>query len=154
MSVWSTHPMIDRKHSRRTWLTTVPGAIGFTAATGALLQGQQYHIGGSNFKLGIASYSFRKFSRTQAIQMTKQLGTPYLSVKDVQLSLNSTPEEIAAAKREFDAAGIVLVGCGVINFKEDTDADIRPKFEYAKRVGFPLITCMPSRNVLPKLEKY
>jgi sugar phosphate isomerase/epimerase len=139
--------------SRRTWLEAVPGAIGLSAAV-PLLSGQQYQIAGADFKLGIASYSFRKFSRAQAIQMTKQLGTPYLSVKDVHLPLNSTPEEIAAAKKEFDDAGIVLVGCGVINFKEDSDADIRPKFEHAKRLGVPLITCMPARNVLPKLEPY
>lgn len=86
--------------------------------------------------------------------MTKQLGTRYLNVKDVHLALNSTPAEIDAARKEFADAGIVLVGCGTIYFKEDSDADIRPKFEYAKRAGFPLIVAMPNRHVLPKLEKY
>jgi len=146
--------MFDPTCSRRTWLGTVPGAIAIAGTTSQMLRGQQYRLGGADFKLGVASYSFHKFSRAQAIQMMKQLGTPYLSVKDVHLPLDSTPEQLAAAKKEFDDAGIVLVGCGVINFKEDSDADIRPKFEYAKRVGFPLITCMPARNVLPKLEKY
>ena len=49
------------------------------------LRAQQYHIAGADFKLGVASYSFRKFSRAQAIEMTKQLGTPYLNIKDVHL---------------------------------------------------------------------
>ncbi len=143
--------MNDGTVSRRAWLGTVVPAAGIGAA---ILRGQEYRSGGADIKLGVASYSFRKFSREQAIQMTKQLGTPYLSVKDFHLPLNSTPAQLAAAKKEFEDAGIVLVGCGVITFKEDSDGDIRPKFEYAKRMGFPLITCMPARNVLPKLEAY
>src|SRR5581483_8653353 len=113
-----------------------------------------YHIAGAGFRLGVASYSFRKFSRAQAIEMTKQLGTPYLNIKDVHLPLTSTPDQIDAAKKEFMDAGIILVGCGTVYFKEDSDADIRPKFEYAKRAGFPLMVSMPNRDVLPKLEKY
>jgi sugar phosphate isomerase/epimerase len=139
---------------RRAWFRAVLGGVGLAAASTDTMHAQQYQIAGANFKLGIASYSFRNFSRAQAIQMTKQLGTPYLNVKSVHLPLNSTPEQIAAARKEFDDAGIVLVGCGVINFKEDSDSDIRPKFEYAKRLGVPLITCMPARSVLPKLGKY
>lgn len=146
--------MYSKLLGRRAWLRTVPGSIGLAAASTHVMRGQQYDIAGANFKLGVASYSFRKFSRAQAIQMTKQLGTPYLSVKSFHLPLDSTPEQIAAAKKEFDDGGIILVGCGVINFNEDSDSDIRPKFEYAKRLGVPLITCMPARNVLPKLGKY
>src|SRR5581483_1998621 len=114
--------------SRRSLLGGIPGAIGFTAASGAL-RAQQYHIAGAGFRLGVASYSFRKFSRAQAIEMTKQLGTPYLNIKDVHLPLTSTPDQIDAAKKEFMDAGIILVGCGTVYFKEDSDADIRPKFE-------------------------
>ncbi len=146
--------MSDESLHRRAWLKTLPIAAGVAAGASSVVNGQEFRIASADIKLGIASYSFRNFSRAKAIQMTKELGTPYLSVKDVHLPLNSTSEQIAAAKKEFDDAGIVLVGCGVINFKEDSDADIRPKFEYAKRAGFPLITCMPVRNVLPKLEKY
>ena len=139
---------------RRAWLRAMLGGVGLAAAGTPALHAQQYPIAGADFKLGMCSYTFREFSRAQAIQMTKQAGTPYLSVKSVHLPINSTPEEIAAARKEFDDAGIVLVGCGVIDFREDSDADIRPKFEYAKRLGVSLITCMPARSVLPRLEKY
>ncbi len=140
--------------TRRTLLQSMPGAVGLIAASPGALRGQQYHIAGADFKLGVASYSFRKFSRAQAIDMTKQLGTPYLNIKDVHLKLDSTPEQIDAAKKEFDDAGIILVGCGNVDFKKDDDADIRPKFEYAKRAGFPLIVCAPTPETLPKLEKF
>lgn len=142
--------MSEHSLTRRAWAGTVAGAIGMAGA----MRAQQYHIAGSNFKLGVASYSFRKFSRAQAIQMTKELGTPYLNVKDFHLALNSTPEQIEQAKKEFEQAGIILVGCGNVSFQKDDPADIRHKFEYAKMAGFPLIVCAPTPVTLPKLEPY
>jgi sugar phosphate isomerase/epimerase len=129
-------------------------SLALGAVASRLAPAQQYHIRGANFKLGVASYSFRKFPREKAIQMTKELGTPYLNVKDFHLALDSTPEQIDAAKKEFDEAGIILVGCGNVSFQKDDEADIRHKFEYAKRAGFPLIVCAPTHVTLPKLEKF
>jgi len=105
------------------------------------------------FKLGVASYSLRKFSRTQAIEMVKQLKTPYVSIKEFHLPISSTPEEIARGRKEFDDAGLIVLSGGVISFPKDDDADIRRKFEYAKLAGFPMITCMPTAKTLPKVEK-
>jgi sugar phosphate isomerase/epimerase len=148
--------MKNQNTSRRGFLGTsllgVPAAMALAA--GGSLEAQEYRIAGADIKLGIASYSFRKLKRTEAIAMAKQLGTPYLNVKDFHLKLDSTPEEIDAAKKEFADAGIILVGCGNVSFQKDDDADIRPKFEYAKRAGFPLIVCAPTAETLPKLEKY
>ena len=146
--------MFDYAVNRRAFLGTVPGVIGLAVAGRSAGSAQEYRIEGADLKLGVASYSFRKFPRAKAIEMTKELGTPYLNIKDVHLPLNSTPEQIDAAKKEFADAGIVLVGCGTVYFQKDDDADIRSKFEYVKRAGFPLIVCMPSRDVLPKLDKY
>ncbi|MBV9760643.1 MAG: sugar phosphate isomerase/epimerase [Acidobacteriaceae bacterium] len=139
--------------TRRRWMEGAGAAIAVSAG-GRSASAQQYHIAGADFKLGVASYSFRKFSREKAIEMTKQLGTPYLNVKDFHLALDSTPEQIDAAKKEFADAGIVLVGCGNVSFQKDDEADIRGKFEYAKRAGFPLIVCAPTAVTLPKLEAF
>ena len=128
--------------------------MGAATAAGALLRAQEYRVGGADIKLGVASYSFRKFARAQAISMTLELGTPYLNVKDFHLPLDSTPEQIDAAVKEFHDAGIVLVGCGNVSFDKDDEADIRHKFDYAKRAGFPLIVCAPTHLTLPKLEKF
>src|SRR3954447_2952403 len=146
--------MSDYKVNRRTWLGNISGALGAAALAPRFLEAQEYRIGGSDIKLGVASYSFRKFDRNQAIQMLKELGTPYLNVKDFHLKLDSSPEEIDAAKKEFADAGIVLVGCGNVSFQKNDETDIRSKFEYAKRAGFPLIVCAPTAETLPKLEKY
>jgi sugar phosphate isomerase/epimerase len=140
--------------SRRSFVGSIPAGIGLAALMGATGRAQEYRINSADIKLGVASYSFRKFSRAQAIAMTKQLGTPYLNVKDVHLPLTSTPEEIDAAKKEFADAGIILVGCGNVSFSKDDEADIRSKFVYAKRAGFPLIVCAPTHVTLPKLEKF
>ena len=139
------------KLTRRSLLAAIPGAAAVTAAK---LSAQEYKIGGADIKLGVASYSFRNFPRAQAIQMTKELGTPFLNIKDFHLKLDSTPEEIDAAKKEFADAGIILVGCGNVSFSKDDETDIRKKFDYAKRAGFPLIVCAPTAVTLPKLEKY
>ncbi len=145
--------MPSQSLSRREWLFCSSGALGLFAIADAA-KAQEYRIQGCDIKLGVASYSFRKFSREQAIRMTKELGTPYLNVKDFHLKLDSTPAEIAAARKEFAAAGIITVGCGNVSFEKDEDADIRHKFEYARLAGFPLIVCAPTHTTLPKLEKY
>jgi sugar phosphate isomerase/epimerase len=85
--------------------------------------------------------------------MVKQLGTPYISIKEFHLPIKSSPEEIARGRKEFADAGLIVLSGGVIQFYKDDEADIRQKFEYAKLAGFPMITCMPTAATLPKLEK-
>jgi len=107
-----------------------------------------------DLKLGIASYSFREFSRKLAIEDAQKLNVAYINIKDVHLPLGSTPDEIAKARAEFTKAGLTIVGGGNISFQKDDEADIRSKFEYAKLAGMPLIVCAPTHETLPKMEKY
>ncbi len=140
--------------TRRAWITKAAGVATGAALLPGGLAAQDFKIANADIKLGVASYSFRNFSREQAIQMTKELGTPYLNIKDFHLKMDSTPAQIEAAKKEFADAGITLVGCGNVSFQKDDEADIRSKFEYAKLAGFPLIVCAPTPVTLPKLEKF
>ena len=48
-------------------------------------------------KLGIATYTFRKFDLEKTLAMTRRAGLEYVCLKDFHLSLKSTPEEIAKA---------------------------------------------------------
>jgi sugar phosphate isomerase/epimerase len=146
--------MLEKSISRRKLLGTAPAAIALASSFRSPLSAQEYRIKGADIELGVASYSFRKFSRTQAIQMLKELGTPYLNVKSFHLPLNSSPEEIDAAKKEFADAGVIIVGIGNVDFQKDDEADIKSKFEYAKRLGAPLIVCAPTHVTLPKLGKF
>ena len=82
--------------TRRSWMTQAAG-VALLAQT--KIKAQEYKFPNADIKLGIASYSFRNFSREQAIQMTKELGTPYLNVKDFHLKLDSTPDQIAGREK-------------------------------------------------------
>lgn len=131
----------------------------FFGATAAALAASRAGSAGStpesgDLKLGIASYSFREFSRHLAIENAKKLNIAYINIKDFHLPLNSTPDEIAKARKEFEKAGLTIVGGGNISFQKDDEDDIRKKFEYAKLAGMPLIVCAPTHSTLPKMEKY
>src|SRR3982750_2526383 len=53
----------------------------------------------TDVKLGVASYSLRNFSRAEAIQMTKTLGTRYINFKSVHLPYDASPAEFSAARQ-------------------------------------------------------
>ena len=125
-------------------------ALAAAARTGFAASTEDPH----DFKIGVATYSLRKFTRAQAIPMLKQLNVKYIDIKDFHLPLTSTPDEIKAARKEFEDAGFIIEGGGNVSFSKDDEQDIRGKFEYAKLAGFPLIVCAPTHVTLPKLEKY
>jgi len=104
-------------------------------------------------RLGLASYTFRNFSRAQLIAFMKQLDVHDLNAKDVKDHLPSDPEGEAQALADYAAAGIRLHAGGTITFKDDDD-DIRAKFEYAKRANLPVIVVGdPTTTILPRIEK-
>lgn len=108
----------------------------------------------SGLKLGVASYSLRNFPRAQAIQMTSALGTRFINLKSVHLPYEASPAEIAGARSEIEAAGLQIVGGGMITFETDTDEGVRKYFDYARAAGMPVIvgTCKPA--VLPRIERF
>jgi sugar phosphate isomerase/epimerase len=109
----------------------------------------------SPIRLGLASYTFRNFSRAQTIGFMKQLNVFALNVKDVKDHLPMDPQEEAAALTDYAAAAIRLHAAGAIYFAKDEDADIRSKFEYCKRAGIGVIVAGdPARETLPRIEKF
>ena len=109
----------------------------------------------SAIRLGLASYTFRNFSRAQMIGFLKQLNVLALNAKDVKDHLPTGPQEEAAALADYAAAGIKLHAAGTIYFAKDEDADIRSKFEYCKRAGIDVIVAGdPAIETLPRIEKF
>lgn len=105
--------------------------------------------------LGLASYTFRNFTRAQLIGFMKQLNVNDLNVKDVKDHLPMDPEAEAKALADYAAAGIKLHAAGAIYFRQDEDADIRSKFEYCKRAGISVIVAGdPTPETLPRIEKF
>jgi sugar phosphate isomerase/epimerase len=106
-------------------------------------------------RLGLASYTFRNFTRAQMIGFMKQLNVLALNAKDVKDHLPTDPQQEALALADYSAAGITPHAAGAIYFPKDEDADIRAKFEYCKRAGISVIVAGdPAVETLPRLEKF
>lgn len=104
-------------------------------------------------KIGVASYSLRKFPRDKAIAALKQLNVKYVTIKDVHLARTDTPDQIRAARKEFEDAGITIMGGGTLTWKTADEAAMRKDFEYARLAGMPLVVCSPAPDTLDLLEK-
>lgn len=105
-------------------------------------------------KLGVASYSLREFSRSLAIKSIKQLNVNYVNIKEFHLPYNLKPEELEKGRKQFEAAGLKIVGGGTVTFSKEDDGDIRSYFEYSKHAGIPLMVSAPTARTLPMLEKF
>jgi sugar phosphate isomerase/epimerase len=106
----------------------------------------------AGLKLGITSYTFRKFNLEQALAMSKEAGVKYISLKDMHLPLKSTPAERQQARQQVEAAGLTLLGGGVIYMKNNAE-EIRGYFDYAKEAGMPTIICSPEPDALDTVEQ-
>jgi inosose dehydratase len=102
-------------------------------------------------KLGIASYTFRKFNLEKTLAMTKRAGLKYVCLKDMHLPLSAAPEKIAAAAKSVADAGLLLYGCGVVTM--NSEAQVAQAFDYAKAAGIKVIVAMPSAAMLAAVEK-
>ena len=121
----------------------------------ALAQERPAAVEASPVRLGLASYTFRNFSRAQMIGFMKQLNVFALNAKDVKDHLPMEPQAEATALADYAAAGIRLHAAGAIYFAKDEDGDIRSKFEYCKRAGIAVIVAGdPALETLPRIEKF
>lgn len=107
-------------------------------------------VGG--FKLGLTTWSLKSFQRSLAIKMIQQMQTPYVSIKEFHLPYRSTPEELAAGRKEFEKAGLHIIGGGVISLHEKNESSMRKYFQYAQTCGMPMMTCSPTHDNLKLLE--
>jgi sugar phosphate isomerase/epimerase len=102
-------------------------------------------------KLGVASYSLRKFSRAEAIKMLNTLQVEYVSIKSFHLPYEGSVAETAAGGDEFRKAGISVLSGGNIDLTDP--AKNRKMFEYAKAAGIPMMVCAPKKETLDQVEE-
>ena len=149
---------MNHETSRRNFLRS--GALAATAisCSGAIsVAAQDYTMQGqaTGIKLGLASYTFRDFTRAQLITYMKQLNLTALNAKDVKDHLPMDPTQEAAALADYTAAGVKLHAVGAVYFPKDEDDDIRAKFDYCKRAGVHVIVAGdPTPETLPRIEKF
>jgi sugar phosphate isomerase/epimerase len=148
------------KLSRRTFVrssallaaaSAVPPIVSVAAAE------QLSEAGGkpSPIRLGLATYTFRNFTRAQMLGFLKQLNITSINPKDTKDHLPMDPAAQAQAVADYAANGIHLHAAGAIYFPKDEDDDIRSKFEYCKRAGIKVIVAGdPIPAALPRIEKF
>jgi sugar phosphate isomerase/epimerase len=151
-------PRVNNSFSRRDFVrsgTLVAGAFAVASDVFALTRGSPAADDASAIHFGVASYTFRNFTRAQLIAHLKQLNVLALNAKDVKDHLPVDAQQEAVALADYAAAGIALHAAGTIYFPKDEDADIRAKFEYCKRAGISVIVAGdPAPETLPRIEKF
>jgi len=103
-------------------------------------------------KVGVHSYSFRKFPLDRALAMTRELGLRYFGINPHHLPLSSTKQQIAEARKKIADAGLTLMATGVIGMKNN-EKQCRRAFEYAKALGTKVIVCNPTHDCFDLLDK-
>src|ERR1700678_92332 len=158
-SGWSN--LANRKSggvSRREFVRSggrVAAALATPGDAFSLAQGPPSSGEGAPIRLGLASYTFRNFDRTQLIDFMKQLNVFALNAKDAKNHLPMDPQGEAAAVADYAAAVVKLHAAGAIYFPKDEDVDIRSKFEYCKRAGIGVIVAGgPAPATLARPEKF
>jgi sugar phosphate isomerase/epimerase len=151
-------PAMKNTISRRSFLqSSTLAAASAALVSAAPAQAEAIPASGkpSPVRLGLASYTFRNFTRAQLIGFMKQLNVLDLNVKDVKDHLPMDPALEAAALADYAAAGIKLHAAGAIYFPKDDEADIRSKFEYCKRAGIGVIVAGdPTPESLKWIERF
>jgi inosose dehydratase len=105
----------------------------------------------SSLQVGFAGYTFAKFDVEKSIAIMKRVDVKNLSVKDVHLPLDSTPEKIQTVLAQFKEGGINVYAVGVIYMK--TKEAVDQTFDYAKKVGVTLIVGVPNPELIDYAEE-
>jgi inosose dehydratase len=147
---------MKRIQSRREFLTAAAAGTAAVLVTGNVSSHRQAAMAAATpqspkFELGLASYTLRKFSLDQALQMTKRVGLKHIALKDVHLAMNSTPQQIEEVVAKVQAAGLDLYGGGVIYMR--SEQEVSRAFEYAKAAGMRVIIGVPNPELLPLVDK-
>ena len=147
---------LSRRHLLRSGALTAAACTIPSAVSASFSAGPAQATGKpSPVWLGLASYTFRDFDRAQLIGFMQQLHVFQLNAKDIMNQLPMDPAGEAQALEAYAGADINLHAVGAIYFTKDDDADIRSKFDYAKRAGVSVIVAGdPAPATLPRIEKF
>ena len=144
--------MDSTSRSRRTFLTTTALAAAAASAparawaTPSGPRGKAYRL-----KLGLASYSARKLTLDQTLELCRDVDIAYINIKDFHMPRTDSLEANAATRKKIEATGLKIMGGGTITLKNDA-GQIRSAFEYARAGGFPLIVAAPEPAALDAIE--
>ena len=93
------------------------------------------------FKLGIAGYTYNKFSIDETLVFLEKLDVHYLCIKNFHLPFDATPAQIAEFKKKCEDHGITGYGVGPIYMQTEDEA--KRAFDYAAALGVPVVVGVP-----------
>lgn len=105
----------------------------------------------SNLKLGLASYTLRKFNLDEVIQISKRLGLNSIALKSMHMPLESSTEDLKKMAEKIRSAGLTLYGAGVIYMK--SAQEVESAFAYASHAGLEMIVGVPNHDLLPLVNE-
>lgn len=147
---------MDRVETRRQFLHMAGAAAAASVVPPTHYWARYCHaavpvVNKDRLKLGLASYTLRKFNLDQSLAMTKGLGLKYIALKSFHLPLDSNPAQIREVAAKVKAAGLELYGGGVIYMKNE--AEVQQAFEYAQAAGMKVIIGAPEPELLPLVDE-
>lgn len=102
-------------------------------------------------RIGVASYTLRKYSLDEVIDILLRLNITDVSFKSFHLPYEASNDALSLIKKKVKARGINLYGAGVIYMK--TPQDVEQYFNYAKAANLDMIIGAPDHELLPLIEK-
>jgi sugar phosphate isomerase/epimerase len=126
-------------------------ALGFgTLAAGIQLPEIHATETASSLKIGMASYTLRRYSLDELIEICLRLQIKDIALKSFHLPYEATQEELQYIMSKLKARGLNIYGGGVIYMK--TEADVEKYFTYASHAGLPMIIGAPEHHLLKLVE--
>lgn len=123
-------------------------APSFAKASAAMARGKNYSK--FNFDFGVASYTLRKFTTEDALNMTLRCGVNRITFKSMHLPVDSGKASITKTIGLAKKKGVDVYGGGVIYMRSKEQVD--EAFEYAKTAGMRMIVGVPNHELLEYVE--
>lgn len=102
-------------------------------------------------EIGIASYGLRNLTLDEVIEIMQDLELRKISIKNMHLPYDLSPEEIERDMTKMRYAGLDPYAAGVI-YMTSVD-EVARAFDYAKTAGFDMIVGVPDYNILDLAEQ-
>ncbi|RLE81437.1 MAG: sugar phosphate isomerase/epimerase [Thermoprotei archaeon] len=104
----------------------------------------------SEIKLGVQSYSLRKFSLEKALESIADLGLKYAEVYPDHLP--SELSEVTKAKQLEEKYGVKIAAYGIKHMSRDEEK-LRKLFEFAHKIGIEVLTADPDLDTFDLLDR-
>ncbi len=139
-----SHPSLSRRR-----------LLGLTAASvvaTALSSRTTFADSGNDLNLGIQLYSLRGYKVNEALSHAKALGFTHVEFYSGMFDTKSTPEQIAAMKKQVSDLGLTISAHGVNRFTNNADEN-RAIFQFAKDAGIGVLSADPDPDSFASLDE-